>query len=686
MTSLLSASSSFSALSSPGDAIAVLVLVESSSQMIRYWDDVKTFYLPKLLDTLRNAHDAKTIPMRVCWQTSQTVFSGNQGSSAADVTGKEIPDFRFDPASTSAVTTTALRYSIETLKAAFRDQHATRHFILVAASSPAGDHNHSLLDHNVLQSVASTLRQESIRLHMILATGQSTEVFRELHHQVLRPQSCSALSLWFNADSAKFKVLLMGKPSNAAVEGATTLSSALNMTSGSSQSSGTPVSSGSSLPSSPTLHDSSERRKSVSPQTRRGRPGALEQPAHGLVSYLQQMHGLTKKRTYGASKTAKRASTGDAPRPSSSTRPILPRLDLPEQRSRAFAPYPTMGSPTSERPSTDKYTSSPPKYVPIAPASTPNSPSDDGRRSHSRFPWIQPGPLAPLSSGSSSTTSGAANALRSLAMMTPRHPDMAARLPDLSLERGGPPVYAGTSVHESAGMQYNHGVPAGPSYHTPRDGADWHYRQRSSTIATSNPTDYRMSATPSPTITAPSYDPAWIHGYPPPHDHIMSPHDHGFSTHNAMIPPPPISQQSSSSDPEDQPFVLSPEFEALANARYDEAIRSGAMRASMTAATLGPVAGEPMATGPASMHMHHHHHSAGPPVPVGANISAGMHQMHQPPYAVPVDPTSMIPHSHLVAGPSGPAMHPFTGDLQHQIPHSGHLPSSDPSQDRWYGL
>lgn len=54
-----------------------------------------------------------SLQMRVCWQTSQTVFSGNQLSSLGDATGKEIPDFRFDPASTSAVSITALRYSIE---------------------------------------------------------------------------------------------------------------------------------------------------------------------------------------------------------------------------------------------------------------------------------------------------------------------------------------------------------------------------------------------------------------------------------------------------------------------------------------------------------------------------------------------------------------------------------------------
>lgn len=65
MTSSVSASSSFSALTSPGDAIAVLVLVETSAAMRAFWDDVKAAYLPVLLDTLRDAHDARTVPVRV---------------------------------------------------------------------------------------------------------------------------------------------------------------------------------------------------------------------------------------------------------------------------------------------------------------------------------------------------------------------------------------------------------------------------------------------------------------------------------------------------------------------------------------------------------------------------------------------------------------------------------------------
>lgn len=52
---------SFSSPSSPGDAIAVLVLVETSATMMDYWDDVKKFYLPTLLDTLRLSNPSVSV-------------------------------------------------------------------------------------------------------------------------------------------------------------------------------------------------------------------------------------------------------------------------------------------------------------------------------------------------------------------------------------------------------------------------------------------------------------------------------------------------------------------------------------------------------------------------------------------------------------------------------------------------
>jgi hypothetical protein len=42
-------------------------------------------------------------------------------------------------------------------------------------------------------------------------------------------------------------------------------------------------------------------------------------------------------------------------------------------------------------------------------------------------------------------------------------------------------------------------------------------------------------------------------------------------------------------DSENQPFVITPEYEAIANAEFEEAVRSGAMHGSMTPAVTSPV-------------------------------------------------------------------------------------------------
>lgn len=41
-------------------------------------------------------------------------------------------------------------------------------------------------------------------------------------------------------------------------------------------------------------------------------------------------------------------------------------------------------------------------------------------------------------------------------------------------------------------------------------------------------------------------------------------------------------------DPADQPFIITPEYEARADAEFAEALRSGAIEAQMTSATLSP--------------------------------------------------------------------------------------------------
>ena len=56
---------------------------------------------------------------------------------------------------------------------------------------------------------------------------------------------------------------------------------------------------------------------------------------------------------------------------------------------------------------------------------------------------------------------------------------------------------------------------------------------------------------------------------------------------------PPGAPMQVPDDPENQPFVITPEYEALANAEFEQAFRSGAMQASMTPTAMSPVVTSP---------------------------------------------------------------------------------------------
>lgn len=58
---------------------------------------------------------------------------------------------------------------------------------------------------------------------------------------------------------------------------------------------------------------------------------------------------------------------------------------------------------------------------------------------------------------------------------------------------------------------------------------------------------------------------------------------------------PPGAHHAGPDDPENQPFFVTPEYEALANARFEAAVRSGAVQANMTPNVLSPVAASPVA-------------------------------------------------------------------------------------------
>lgn len=60
-------SSQFSRPTNPGDPVSVVVIVEDSRAMAGKWVDVRDYYLPMLLESLRVAD--MTVPVCVCFQS-----------------------------------------------------------------------------------------------------------------------------------------------------------------------------------------------------------------------------------------------------------------------------------------------------------------------------------------------------------------------------------------------------------------------------------------------------------------------------------------------------------------------------------------------------------------------------------------------------------------------------------------
>lgn len=356
-----------------------------------------------------------------------------------------------------------------------------------------------------------------------------------------------------------------------------------------------PTATSSSIPSSPT-YDGPRTGHRSSPQSRRGKhrasapssPGlATGPPTHGIVSYLQQMHGLTKKRSYGQ-KSSKRITSGEQTRPSNSSRPILPRLDLPDSRLRGWSPYPVSSPPN--RSIMEKTAAGGSRYSHIAPA--PFDLSEDTHRARSRWPWLHPTPLPPTSSEQSAVYTNN-SALRSLVSMAPRHPDFTTRVAD----EAGIGFPSSSRVDPLAvGASYSH--TDSPS-HTSSQSTEWVADQHSQIVGVG------LSSTPSPTImTSPRTRGFWKsptlsaqYHEQQSHSRATVSYDHPLDDNVRTPLASPSSPSENPEDPENQPFVITPEYEAMANARFEAAVRSGAMQASMTAATLSPIAASPLSIG-----------------------------------------------------------------------------------------
>ncbi|KAI0698998.1 hypothetical protein BC835DRAFT_611654 [Cytidiella melzeri] len=695
----------FSTPDIPGDETVVLVLLEGSGAMHSNWNDVRNYYLFQLLEALRSSQPNASV--QIIWQLSADPYDQSAGTSTMrstySETHRQIPDFRFDPSASSPLSPATLRRSIEMLGANTpRDRPATRHLIVVAMSPPlatsAGASQPSVFSRpENWQSIVTLLYQDRVRLHMILHASSQLSGFREIFHNTITMQSRPEAPVWFQVNPRHtIHLSAQNTPFGSRAELSTHVSS-----NAPSRMPITPSTTTSSLPLSSPERDSpgSDQIASASSSPRRPRPKSKESPqgppqtadASGpqLVNYIKQIHGLTKRRTPGG-KTAKKTGTTDSPRASTSSRPILPRLELPPS---SISPSMDPKGKATERAALEAASYGGSRYAPIAPALSPTKPttSDEGHRVPAqprRWPWLHP---APVTSSTAAEEPGlspsAAAALRNLQTIAPRMPVMGTHLlgeqqspprsrrgttVDTHTSQSGTGVSTSTSSHRQATYPL-HGVPP------PMRGAAMQGPQ----TAYHSSTDSQMSQ---------GYATEQYGGYLP---HPYSAYTD--TTDGPVSSSPPTGSGPSSDDLENQPFVVTPEYEALANAEFEHAVRSGAMQASMTPTVMSPVAASPILhAGPggyfpsdpvgsgAVMSPQMQQQSPIIPTPSQAQQSAGYmpyHTQHEPqlPHDTQYHQAQAAPGTGTVS--SSP---PPPGTMHYYTPNAP-PGNDDPQARRWYG-
>ncbi|EKM51035.1 uncharacterized protein PHACADRAFT_212936 [Phanerochaete carnosa HHB-10118-sp] len=648
-------SSSFASPDVPGDACVVLVLLESSPNMFGYWTELQGYYLPVILGALQNG--TPDTPIHVYWQMTADPdnFQPTYSNSCT-----HIPDVPFDSA--LPLSLGALRRAVETVRAVELVGRATRHLLIIAANPPHNpaqflpNGSHSPDAAGTREFVMTTLyqAQERIRLHMVLAANPRLQALRDFHTQLLRAQINAEVPAWFQVDSRQFTVHLSARPT--APESGASGSLPTHGASSILPRSGpvTPTSTSTVLPvashSPPSMSAQGQPVTSSSPTRRTTRHKGkdaivptMDTQGPGLVNYLKQVHGLTKRKGVGG-KAAKRAAAGE---PSRSSRPILPRLELPV--AGLSAPVGTDRSPTKPAQAAAAPAGPPPQQagaamqnqantmgVPVGLNMTP--PTDIRRLPGRSWPWIQP--AIPMTSPSTvpSVSPTASAALRSLARIAPGVPSGAhgtrpsnqvsvhhtSTFGDTHVGDTPSPVasisqqqrqetYASYGLGSSPSPpQQLQGASSSPPYH-PAVAASYHSTEGSS------PT-YQSSIAHEVSHASMYASGAYYGAYP----YAISPPNSDHSNPSPPLPSPVVTT-GGAHDPENQPFIVTPEYEALANARFADAVLSGAMHANMTPSALSPGATSPPVHGPGG------YFASAPPPPPHAVMQGA-----PPPPAMPV--------------------------------------------------
>ncbi|KAG6372108.1 hypothetical protein JVT61DRAFT_8822 [Boletus reticuloceps] len=270
-------------------ALITLILIENSQAMFSSWNDLRQHYLPTLLGSMRIANPV--VPIPVLWLTTAPV--GDDATSLHSAPPRQynqLPDLKFsfspDNRITSRIVTRATELMLEAATQ-FQGGPINFHLFIVTASVPihgtwgVSPTMPTQIGQSEWRLLGQRIAQLNIHCHMILPASQDMFSMNELFTTSLELQGHTRVSSWFPTNP-DYTFLLSGDPS--ALDPPT-------------------IESVEQQPLFPVVRPPVLRHQSF-PQDVQSTPPPAPAPAQNgstpsLVSSLQKVHGLSRKKLYG---------------------------------------------------------------------------------------------------------------------------------------------------------------------------------------------------------------------------------------------------------------------------------------------------------------------------------------------------------------------------------------------------
>ncbi|KAJ7472011.1 hypothetical protein FB451DRAFT_312841 [Mycena latifolia] len=375
-----------------------LLLIENSATLAPFWSDLRDCYLPRLVEQLSGSHPRNLTNIFISESRPAHDFH-NSGIRPYNSLKDGFQQFEFNYELDNRLSTTQIQTAVEFLSSTTLATPQVRHLIVVAATPPAEFANRSL--HDPWQVLANLITQGDIHLHLALTSNLRSGTLPNLFEQTLQSQQNIEEPLWLPKYSTAFifRVSAQQTYSNSVLPGTKAGPS-----------------------SSSNLRGSRDNIPSDIYTTKSLDEVASESPS--LVSQLQQYHGLTKKKVYGAKPPripfVKDERVRDRYRGAPTRLLMPPSFPIPPENG--APPLLTRGGRTrsrkkaADRAVTSRYERDVDPYVLrqapwYQPMSSPEGDSSDQSPYSSSNLSLPPSPVAPLSAADNYTFANAPNSL-----------------------------------------------------------------------------------------------------------------------------------------------------------------------------------------------------------------------------------------------------------------------------------